>query len=167
MVFMQNSSQWCLRNFQLLRTTVNWYWWRFTHTFCHSINILGCMHWFWLFTLWFIDEVASFLHSFPKITYIRTWRCFSFSKIRTQFPHTFCNITMIFKVMSQYFPAGFLCPEYDNFACLYFSQDQNELHLKRWFFFLPKLVSSVSRSQAHLAQRCSSVYTTIFVRRKD
>ena len=35
------------------------------------------------------------------------------------------------------------------------------------FFFLPKSASSVSRSQAHLAQRCSSVYTTIFVQRKD
>ena len=28
--------------------------------------------------------------------------------------------------------AGFLCPKCDNFACL---QDQNELHLKTWFFF--------------------------------
>ena len=34
-------------------------------------------------------------------------------------------------------------------------------------FFLPKSTSSVSRSQAHLSQHCSSVYTTIFVRRKD
>ena len=41
---MQNSSQWCSRNVQLLRTTVNWCWWRFTHTFCHSSNILGCTH---------------------------------------------------------------------------------------------------------------------------
>ena len=106
-VFMQNSSQWCLRNVQLLRTTVNWCWWRFTHTFCHSSNILGCTHCFWLFTLWFIDEDASFFHFFHKITNIRSWRCFSSSKIRTQFSHTFCNITMIFKVMSQYFPALF------------------------------------------------------------
>ena len=42
---------------------------------------------------------------FHKITNIRSWRCFSFSKIRIQFSHTFCNITMIFKVMSQYFTA--------------------------------------------------------------
>ena len=34
-------------------------------------------------------------------------------------------------------------------------------------FFFPKSASSVSRSQARLAQPCSSVYTTIFVRRKD
>ena len=31
-VFIQNSSQWCLRNVQLWRTTVTWCWWRFTHT---------------------------------------------------------------------------------------------------------------------------------------
>ena len=58
-----------------------------------------------------------------------------------------------------------------NCVCMYLhtSQDQNELHLKRWFlfFFLPKSASSVSRSQAHLAKRCSRVYPTIFVRRKD
>ena len=84
-LFMLNSSQWCLRNVQLLRTTLNWCWWCFTHTFWHSSNILGCTHCFWLFTLWFIDEDASFF----------------------QFSHTFCNITMIFKIMSQYFPALF------------------------------------------------------------
>ena len=48
---------------------------------------------------------CQFLIFFHKITYIRSWRCFSSSKIRMQFSHTFCNITMIFKVMSQYFPA--------------------------------------------------------------
>ena len=37
--------------------------------------------------------------------HIRSWHCFSSSKIRTQFSHTFCNITMIFKIMPQYFPA--------------------------------------------------------------
>ena len=30
--------------------------------------------------------------------------------------------------------AGFLCPKCDNFACLHTRKDQNELHLKRWFF---------------------------------
>ena len=69
----QNSSQWCLRNSQLLRTTVNWC--------CRSSNILGCTHYFWLFTLWFIDEEASFFHFFYKITNIRSWRCFSSFKI--------------------------------------------------------------------------------------
>ena len=62
---------------------------------------------------------------------------------------------------SMYAPNGFLCPKCNNFACLHTRQDQNELHLKRWFF-LPKSASSVSRSQAHLAKRI-----TIFVRRKD
>ena len=37
-----------LRNVQLLRTTVNWCWCRFTHTFCHSSKIPGCMYCFWL-----------------------------------------------------------------------------------------------------------------------
>ena len=80
-------------------------WWRFTQTFCHSSNILRHTHCFWLFTLRFIDEDVNFFHFFHKIMIIRSWRCFSSSKIRTQFSHTFCNITMIFKVMSQYFPA--------------------------------------------------------------
>ena len=31
--------------------------------------------------------------------------------------------------------SAFLCPKCDNFACLHTCQDQNELHLKRWFFF--------------------------------
>ena len=31
--------------------------------------------------------------------------------------------------------ASFLCPKCDNFACLHTCQDQNELHLKRFFFF--------------------------------
>ena len=63
---MQNSSQWCLRNVQLLRTTVNWCWCCFTLTFCHSSNIHGCTHRFWLSTLWFIDEDASFFHFFSQ-----------------------------------------------------------------------------------------------------
>ena len=106
-VFMQNSSQCCLRNVQLLRTTVNWCWWSFTNTFCHSRKILGCTHCLWLFTLWFIVEDASFFHLFHKIISMWSWRCFSSFKIRTQFSHTFCNIKMIFKVISQYLPALF------------------------------------------------------------
>ena len=82
-VFMRNSSQWCLWNVQLLRTTVNWCWWRFTHTLCHNSNILGCMHCFWLFTRWFIDEDASFFYFFHKITNIWSWPCFISSKIHT------------------------------------------------------------------------------------
>ena len=80
-VIMQNSSQWYLRNVQLLSMTVNWCWWCFTYTFCHSSNILGCTHCFWLFTLWLIDDDASFFHFFHKITNIRSWRCFSSYKI--------------------------------------------------------------------------------------
>ena len=79
----------------------------YTHILSHSSNILGCTHSFWLFMFWFTDENASFLHFFRKITNIRSWRCFSSSKIRTQFLHTFGHIIMIFKVMSQYFPALF------------------------------------------------------------
>ena len=106
-IFMQNSSEWCLWNVQLLRSTVNRCWSRFKHTFYHISNIHGCMHCFWLSRLWFIYEDASFFHFLHKITNMRSWRCFSFSKIRTQFLRTFCNITMIFKVMSHHFPALF------------------------------------------------------------
>ena len=59
----------------------------------------------------------------------------------------------------------FLCPKCDNFACLQTRQDQNELHLKSGAHFLLKLASSVDRTSSF--QRCSSVYTTIFIRRKD
>ena len=41
-----------------------------------------------------------------------------------------------------------LFKKFDNFASLHTRQDQNELHLKRWFFFLPKSTSSVGRSIA-------------------
>ena len=60
------------------------------------------------------------------------------------------------------YACGFSVPQMRKFECLDTRQDQNELHLKRWFF-LPKSAASVSQSQAHLAKRCSSVYTTIFV----
>ena len=52
--------------------------------------------------------------------------------------------------------ADFLYPKCDNFAWLHTRQDQNELHLKRWFFFA-KSASSVIRSQAHLAAVCHVV----------
>ena len=69
---------------------------------CHSNNILRCTHYFWLFTLWFIDDDVSFFHFF-SLDNEHT----DSSKVHTQFSHTFCYITMIFKVMSQYFPALF------------------------------------------------------------
>ena len=81
-------------------------------------TLLGCTHCFWFSTLWFIDENASFFHFFHKMMNIRSWLSFSSSKIRMQFSHTFCNITMIFKICRNIF------------------------------------------------RRCSSVYTTIFFRRK-
>ena len=87
--FMQNSSLWWLRKVQLLRSMVKWCWWRFTHTFSHSSNIIGCTHlvyrWGWWSRIYAADS----------------------AKIRTQFSHTFCNITIIFRVISQYFPALF------------------------------------------------------------
>ena len=51
-------------------------------------------------------RMPVFFHFFQKITNIRSWQWVSSSKIRTQFSHTFFkHITMIFKVMLQYFPA--------------------------------------------------------------
>ena len=47
----------------------------------------------------------------------------------------------------------YACPKCYNFVCLHTSQDQNELHLKKWFFFLPKSASFVSRSHSYLAKR--------------
>ena len=98
-VFMQNSPQWRLPNVQLNDNEL-----MLMALHAHFRNILGYAHCFWLFTLWFIHEDASFFHFFHKVTHIRSWRCFFSSKIRTQFSHTFCNIAMIFKVLSQYFP---------------------------------------------------------------
>ena len=48
---------------------------------------------------------------------------------------------------------NFCVPKCDNFDCLPTRRDQNELDLKRWFFFLLKSASSVSLLQAHLAKR--------------
>ena len=61
----------------------------------------------------------------------------------------------------------FCNPKCNNFACLLNRQDQNELHLKRYYFFLPKSASCVSRLQAHLMKRKRIGYTTIFVRRNQ
>ena len=110
-VFTQNLAQWCLRKIQLLRTTVNWFWWHFTHTFCHSSNIL----WSRLLRLVFLAfQALVYRCGFPfislfsyKVMNIRSWRWFSSSKMRTQFSQTFFNITMVFKLMSQYFLALF------------------------------------------------------------
>ena len=45
--------------------------------------------------------------------------------------------------------AGFLCPKCDNFDCLHTRQDQNKLHLKRWFFL----------TKSH--NRCTRTTTTV------
>ena len=74
-----------------------------SHTLSATTTIFSGVRTDFSFSRFVIDEDASFFHSFHKITNIRSWRCFCSSKIRTQFSHTFCNITMIFKVMSQYF----------------------------------------------------------------
>ena len=61
--------------------------------------------------------------------------------------------------------ASFLCLKCDNFACLHTRQDQNELHLKRRFF--AKIGSFCTSICRNIFQRCSSVYTIVFVRRKN
>ena len=101
-VFMQNSSQWCLRN--VLRRWIDVD--GASHTLSGTAAIFSDVCIVFGFSRFGLSMrmPASFFHFFHKITNIRSWRCFSFSKIRTQFSHTFCNITMIFKVMSQYFP---------------------------------------------------------------
>ena len=64
--------------------------------------------------------------------------------------------------------AGFMCPKWDNFACLHTRKHQNELHLKIWFFFFFAKMGIFCKSICrNISQRCSNVYTTIFVWRKD
>ena len=50
---------------------------------------------------------------------------------------------------------GYSVPKMRKFCLLHTRQDQNELHLKIWFF-LPNSASSVSRSQAHLCKRINN-----------
>ena len=85
-----------------------------------------------------IDEDVSFFHFLHKIMNIWSWRCFSSSKIRTQFSHTFYNIIMIFKVMSQYFPAflnlhqtvtRFGCVGFSMYACGFFVPQMRQVCL--------------------------------------
>ena len=59
---------------------------RFMHICCHSSNILGCTHCFWLFTLWLIGEDASFFFSFftQDNEHTEVWRSISSSKICMQ-----------------------------------------------------------------------------------
>ena len=50
--------------------------------------------------------------------------------------------------------AGFFCPKCDNFACLHTRQNQNELQLKRWFFFakIGSFCKSIARPLPSVAQ---------------
>ena len=86
-VFMQNSSQWCLWNVQLLRTTVNWCWWC---TLSATVVMFSVVRTIFGFSRQFL---SLFLQQNTP-----SWRCFFSSKIRMQFSH---------KVMSQYLPAFF------------------------------------------------------------
>ena len=53
------------------------------------------------------------------------------------------------------YACGFYVPKFDNFACLHTSQDQNELHLKRWFsfakidIFCKSIADPVSEAKTH------------------
>ena len=62
--------------------------------------------------------------------------------------------------------SGFLWPKCCNIACLHSPQDQNELHLKKWFFSV-KIGIFCKSICRNICQRCSSVYTSIFVQRMD
>ena len=178
-VFIQNSSQWCLRNVQLL-------------IFSGDALFLA------FHAFWFIDKDASFFHFSHKITNIRSCNGLSLLIFSENSDLFFCapNATILLvyipakiKVMSFIWKddffltkigifcksicgsisqrcsnvyttifvwrnirsapnsaslwdvvkrASFLCPKCDNFACLHTLQDQNEFHLKKWFFFCQK-----------------------------
>ena len=61
---------------------------------------------------------------------------------------------------------GFLYPKCYNFFCLHTRQDQDELHLKR-YLFLPKSVSSISRSVAIFPSVVQEYIQPYLFRRKD
>ena len=63
--------------------------------------------------------------------------------------------------------ADFLCPKCDNLFFVSIPAKIKMSFIWKDDFFLSKSASFVSWSQAHLAKRCSSIYTTIFIRRKD
>ena len=63
---------------------------------------------------------TSFAHFRRKMDQLCVW-----TKIRTKH---------LLVLAVQCMRTGFLCPKCDNFVCLHSHQDQNELHLKRWFF---------------------------------
>ena len=65
-------------------------------------------HCFWLFLFWFIDEDASCFRFFSQDNeHTELMVLLFFQNPYAIFARTFCNITMIFKVMLQYFPALF------------------------------------------------------------
>ena len=67
---------------------------------------------------------------------------------------------LIFEEKWRNYASGLKFAPNRQFLCLQI-RNQNGLHLKRWFFFQNR---SICRN---ISQRCSNVYTTIFVRRKD
>ena len=118
---------------------MNWCWWRFTHTFCHSSNILGCTYCLWLFKLWFIDGdtkhtaltvLLFFQNPYAVFAHIlQHYHDFhSNYASRPKFPPN--RDSSAFQCRR----AGFLGLKCNNYACLHTRQDQNELHLKRCFF---------------------------------
>ena len=64
------------------------------------------------------------------------------------------------------YACGFSVPQMRQ-LCLFTYPPRSKRASSEKMLFLAKSASSVSRSQAHLAKRCSCVYTTIFVQRKD
>ena len=90
----------------------------------------------------------------------------SFSKKNTpimpldQYPHqTVLGASM--------YACGFFLPQMRQFYLFTYPPKSKWASSEKTILFWPKSASSVSQSRAHLAQRCSSVYTTIFLRRKD
>ena len=76
----------------------------------------------WLFCHWLQRSLIA--HFRGKISQLYLW-----TKIRTK--QWFVMKASAFQCKL----AGFLCHKCDNFACLHTRQYQNELHLKRWFFY--------------------------------
>ena len=56
---------------------------------------------------------------------------------------------------------GFMCLKCENIACLHIRQDQNELHLKRWFYFakIGIFYKSIAGTLASVVQAYTQAYS--------
>ena len=81
------------------------------------------------------------LHCNGSVKYLFCfWKMLSKNPLNTYIPQIRTKQWLVLGALAfQCMRAGFLCPKCENFAGLHTRQDQNELHLKRWFFCFAKI----------------------------